>query len=115
MTFISANWDIQQGRCKKSPSCELWDEDMLLRQQEREPEPEPNRERVAPPPMQPMPQHYFNDPVLFDDPIRFANRVIQQYFDDDSDDSDYVPHRRERNQADFDWMREPGRCNSTVL
>ena len=85
---------------------------MLLRQQEREPEPD----RVAPPPNQrpamlPVPQYLFNDRVLFDDPIRYANGIIQHFFDDHIDD---VPQQRGRNQADFDWMREPGQCNLTL-
>jgi len=99
VTCVSADWDIQQVRCKRNPSCELWDEDMLLRQQERvpepEPEPEPVIERIG------LPPH-----VIFD---HFG---FQNIFDDLFNNA---PHQRGRNQASFDWMREPGWCSLTVL
>ncbi len=89
---------------------------MLLDQQEREPEPEPDRERVPPPPnqrpaMQPIHQYPFDDTILFDDPLRFANQMLQAIYGNHVNDA---PHQQGRNQANFDWMREPGRCNLTV-
>jgi hypothetical protein len=106
MTCVSADWDILQVHCKRNPSCQLWDEEMLLRQQERqqEREPEPDRERVAPPlNQQPAIQRLIQ--YAFDD------AVFQNFFDEPVNDA---PHRQRRNQANFEWMREPGWCSLTV-
>lgn len=84
---------------------------MLLEQQEREPElePEPEPEPVA----LRVPQYFFDDLLRFDDPLRFVNHIhrLQDMYGIHVDDA---PHQRGRNQANFDWMREPGRCNLTL-
>ncbi|CDO75745.1 hypothetical protein BN946_scf184921.g21 [Trametes cinnabarina] len=43
-----ALWDVQRKLCSREPSCDLWDENMLLEERERE------RERAAPPPRDPV-------------------------------------------------------------
>lgn len=93
MTCVSADWDIPNVRCERNPSCELWDEEMLLQRQERERE--RDRERAPPPPdqrraIQPVHVHFF-DPV------------------------DHVPHQQGRTEADLGWIRDPGRWSLTIF
>ncbi|KIM74131.1 hypothetical protein PILCRDRAFT_828552 [Piloderma croceum F 1598] len=46
-----SHWDIKKGRCTRNPSCELWDEEMLLEIRERERE----RQHAQQPQGQPAP------------------------------------------------------------
>ncbi|THH30196.1 hypothetical protein EUX98_g3975 [Antrodiella citrinella] len=56
-------WDIKKARCTRVPSCELWDEEMLLAERERNRDaragPQPARRVVQPAPPPPYaPAHY---------------------------------------------------------
>ncbi|KAI0766295.1 hypothetical protein BC629DRAFT_1596450 [Irpex lacteus] len=44
-----AKWDIKQGKCTRIPSCELWDEEMLLEEQERRREAAQGMQRIDQP------------------------------------------------------------------
>ena len=92
MTCVSADWDIPKVRCKRNPSCELWDETLLLEGQERERE--QDRERVAPPPNGRPAAH-----LLF-------QRHFQHHLEIPVNDA---PRQRGRAEVDFNWIREPGR------
>lgn len=35
-TTITALWNAREGRCSRKPSCELWDEELLLEERERQ-------------------------------------------------------------------------------
>ncbi|EJF63850.1 hypothetical protein DICSQDRAFT_160351 [Dichomitus squalens LYAD-421 SS1] len=61
-----AIWDVRKGSCSRRPSCDLWDEDMLLEERERQREREQGRRNrgrapvvvVAPPAPPPLYEHH---------------------------------------------------------
>jgi len=91
VTCVSADWDIPKIRCKRNPSCELWDEAMLLEGQEREWE--QDREPVAPPPNW--------QPAVHEALQRHFQHLLENPVND-------APRQRGRAEVDFNWIREPG-------
>ena len=89
VTCVSADWDVLKVRCKRNPSCELWDEEMLLEQQERDRE--PDRERVA------HPAH--RRPAV--DPQPAFIGVF-------GGPANAAPRQWGRNEVDFNWISDPG-------
>jgi hypothetical protein len=127
MTCVSANWDIPNVRCERNPSCELWDEEMLLEEQERERE--QDRERVAPPiNLDPRPAALQPDfarlrellagladdapPINLDpQPAQLDLAFLEELLAELADDA---PRQQERTEVNFDWLGDPGRCIQVV-
>ncbi|KAH8101927.1 hypothetical protein BXZ70DRAFT_932499 [Cristinia sonorae] len=69
-------WDVKASRCTRTPSCELWDEDMLLEERERRREAQANVRAPPPPPpppaqQAPPPPYVPNAPLFQHYPVRY--------------------------------------------
>lgn len=95
LTIIAAKWDVAKTRCTRVPSCDLWDEDMLLEQRERDRE----RARAARRPVQAPAR---DDWIIHDEPPQYQHvRAPPPYI---------PPVHFNRPAGDLQWMLEPGAC-----
>ena len=95
----AALWDIKKGLCSREPSCELWDDDMLLEQRERARERErvqaneqrrnlaQNEARIA---YEPPPPPYVPDPEDFLAGLGWPAPNLARMHQDDTDDLSWM-------------------------
>ncbi|KAI0777234.1 hypothetical protein BD413DRAFT_601706 [Trametes elegans] len=82
-------WDVRKKRCSRNPSCELWDDDMLLEEREREREHQRQARRVEP--VARIGGMFAIPPPPYVPPAPV-----------------HVHHAPPRDDSDLSWMDEPG-------
>ncbi|KAI0371250.1 hypothetical protein BV20DRAFT_965420 [Pilatotrama ljubarskyi] len=80
-------WDVRNKRCSREPSCDLWDDDMLLEERERQRE----RDREA----RQVRQARIGVAIAVPPPPAYAPRPVAHV------------HRPHVNNADLSWMDDP--------
>jgi len=107
-------WDIENSRCTRNPSCDLWDEEMLLELRERDRDAQPPagvggllapfRNVFGPPPVNiaaPPPV----DNQVDDDPFRFDEEEYLYPLSSEEEDSD---NNSDDDMDNFAWMLDDG-------
>lgn len=101
MTQFSALWDIRNTRCTREPSCDLWDEAMLLEERERNREAQVNARavRAAPPPPYVERNLVHLPQVLLRPPVAAPEVRL-------------LPPQAAEARGELEWMNNRGMCSS---
>lgn len=85
----TAIWDVRNKRCSREPSCDLWDDEMLLEERERARE----REQAA---RQPPRAHLGRAVAMPPAPAPYVPLPV------------YVPPLRVADDEELSWITDPG-------